>query len=52
MLVNEANLSKLKVLRQCIIDLEAENVEIAELKKENAKLRKENTELRRIQILE
>ncbi|GBC08130.1 hypothetical protein RclHR1_07920005 [Rhizophagus clarus] len=35
--------SKLESLKQRITELEAENVEIAELRKENAELRKENT---------
>jgi hypothetical protein len=38
--------SKLKVLKQHITELKAENVEIAELRKKNAELRKENTDLR------
>ncbi|CAB4396152.1 unnamed protein product [Rhizophagus irregularis] len=38
--------SKLKLLKQRITELEAKNVEIAELKKENAELRKENTDFR------
>jgi len=39
--------SELEVLKQRITELEAENVEIAELRKENAELRKENAELRK-----
>ncbi|GET63646.1 hypothetical protein GLOIN_2v1652170 [Rhizophagus irregularis DAOM 181602=DAOM 197198] len=38
--------SELELLKQRITELEAENVEIAELKKENAELRKENTDFR------
>jgi uncharacterized membrane protein (DUF106 family) len=37
--------SELEVLKQRITELEAGNVEIAELRKENAELRKENTEI-------
>jgi hypothetical protein len=38
--------SELELMKQRITELEAENVEIAELRKENAELRKENTDLR------
>ena len=38
--------SELELSKQRIIELEAENVEIAELRKENAELRKENTDFR------
>ncbi|CAB4381590.1 unnamed protein product [Rhizophagus irregularis] len=38
--------SELELLKQRITELEAENVEIGELRKENAELRKENTDLR------
>ncbi|CAB4388234.1 unnamed protein product [Rhizophagus irregularis] len=38
--------SELELLKQRITELEAENVEIAELRKENAELRKENTDFR------
>src|SRR4051812_16888889 len=37
--------SELEVLKQRITELEAENVVIAELRKENAELKKENTEI-------
>ncbi|CAB4398620.1 unnamed protein product [Rhizophagus irregularis] len=42
--------SELESLKQRIIELEAENVEIAELRKENAELRKEITEIRDLRI--
>ena len=42
--------SELELLKQRITELEAENVEIAELRKENAELRKENTEIRDLRI--
>ncbi|GBB85757.1 hypothetical protein RclHR1_01220053 [Rhizophagus clarus] len=38
--------SELESLKQRITELEAENIEIAELRKENAELRKENTDFR------
>jgi chromosome segregation ATPase len=38
--------SELELMKQRITELEAENVEIAELRKENAELRKENTDFR------
>ena len=38
--------SELELLKQRITELEAENVEIVELRKENAELRKENTDFR------
>ncbi|PKC55311.1 hypothetical protein RhiirA1_542569 [Rhizophagus irregularis] len=38
--------SELELSKQRITELEAENVEIAELRKENAELRKENTDFR------
>ncbi|GBC35923.1 hypothetical protein GLOIN_2v1652170 [Rhizophagus irregularis DAOM 181602=DAOM 197198] len=38
--------SELELLKQRITELEAENVEITELRKENAELRKENTDFR------
>ena len=38
--------SELELLKQRITELEAENVVIAELRKENAELRKENTDFR------
>ncbi|GES85294.1 hypothetical protein GLOIN_2v1598257 [Rhizophagus clarus] len=42
--------SELKLLKQRITELEAENVEIAKLRKENAELKKENTEIRDLRI--
>jgi hypothetical protein len=39
--------SELELLKQRITELEAENVEIAELRKKNAELRKENTDFRK-----
>ncbi|RGB21799.1 hypothetical protein C1646_777229, partial [Rhizophagus diaphanus] len=38
--------TELELLKQRITELEAENVEIAELRKENVELRKENTDLK------
>ncbi|RIA79467.1 hypothetical protein C1645_840594 [Glomus cerebriforme] len=38
--------SSLELLKQRIIELEVENIEIAKLRKENAELRKENTDLK------
>src|SRR6266542_6837616 len=42
--------SKHESLKQRITELEAENVEIAELRKENAELRKDNTEISNLRI--
>src|SRR6266498_79705 len=42
--------SELELMKQCITELEAENVEIAELRKENAELRKENIEISNLRI--